>query len=30
MADLDGQADIQAEHVSEAVNYRILARQFWS
>jgi len=30
IADLDGQADILPEHVSEAVNYRILDRQFWS
>ncbi len=30
IADLAGQADILPEHVSEAVNYRILDRQFWS
>jgi magnesium chelatase family protein len=30
IADLDGSADIQVEHVSEAVNYRMLDRQFWS
>jgi magnesium chelatase family protein len=30
IADLDGQADILSEHVSEAVNYRVLDRQFWS
>jgi magnesium chelatase family protein len=30
IADLDGSAEIQAEHVSEAVNYRMLDRQFWS
>jgi magnesium chelatase family protein len=30
IADLDGQSDILAEHVSEAVNYRMLDRQFWS
>jgi magnesium chelatase family protein len=30
IADLDGQAAILAEHVSEAVNYRMLDRQFWS
>ena len=30
IADLDGQSDILAEHVSEAVNYRLLDRQFWS
>ncbi len=30
IADLDLSADIQAEHLSEAVNYRILDRQFWS
>jgi magnesium chelatase family protein len=28
--DLDSSAAIQPEHVSEAVNYRILDRQFWS
>ena len=30
IADLDGRSDISAEHVSEAVNYRLLDRQFWS
>jgi magnesium chelatase family protein len=30
IADLDGQAAILPEHVSEAVNYRMLDRQFWS
>jgi magnesium chelatase family protein len=30
IADLDGQADIMPEHVNEAVNYRMLDRQFWS
>ncbi|MEX2091986.1 MAG: YifB family Mg chelatase-like AAA ATPase [Pirellulales bacterium] len=30
IADLDGQSVILAEHVSEAVNYRMLDRQFWS
>ncbi len=30
IADLDAQSDILAEHVSEAVNYRMLDRQFWS
>ena len=30
IADLDGRAEILAEHVSEAVNYRMLDRQFWS
>jgi magnesium chelatase family protein len=30
IADLDGSANIQVEHVSEAVNYRMLDRQFWS
>ena len=30
IADLDGRAEIMAEHVSEAVNYRVLDRQFWS
>jgi magnesium chelatase family protein len=30
IADLDGQSDISADHVSEAVNYRLLDRQFWS
>jgi magnesium chelatase family protein len=30
IADLDGQAEILPEHVNEAVNYRVLDRQFWS
>jgi magnesium chelatase family protein len=30
IADLDGRADIAPEHVNEAVNYRMLDRQFWS
>jgi magnesium chelatase family protein len=30
IADLDGAGDILSEHVSEAVNYRMLDRQFWS
>ncbi len=30
IADLDARSDILAEHVSEAVNYRMLDRQFWS
>jgi magnesium chelatase family protein len=30
IADLDGSAEVQPEHVSEAVNYRMLDRQFWS
>jgi magnesium chelatase family protein len=30
IADLDGRADILPEHVNEAVNYRMLDRQFWS
>jgi magnesium chelatase family protein len=30
IADLDGQADILPEHISEAVNYRILDRRLWS
>jgi magnesium chelatase family protein len=30
IADLDGSADILPEHVSEAVNYRMLDRQFWT
>ncbi len=30
IADLDGRGEILSEHVSEAVNYRMLDRQFWS
>ena len=30
IADLDGHAEILPEHVREAVNYRMLDRQFWS
>jgi magnesium chelatase family protein len=30
IADLDGQAEVLPEHVNEAVNYRVLDRQFWS
>jgi magnesium chelatase family protein len=30
IADLDGRSEILPEHVSEAVNYRMLDRQFWS
>jgi len=30
IADLDGQAAILPEHINEAVNYRMLDRQFWS
>jgi magnesium chelatase family protein len=30
IADLDGQAEILPDHVNEAVNYRVLDRQFWS
>ena len=30
IADLEGSAEILSEHVSEAVNYRLLDRQFWS
>jgi magnesium chelatase family protein len=30
IADLDGKAAVLPEHVSEAVNYRMLDRQFWS
>jgi magnesium chelatase family protein len=30
VADLEGSADILPEHVSEAVNYRMLDRQFWT
>ncbi len=30
IADLDGSANIRPEHLNEAVNYRMLDRQFWS
>jgi magnesium chelatase family protein len=30
IADLDDSPQIEHEHVSEAVNYRMLDRQFWS
>jgi magnesium chelatase family protein len=30
IADLDGRGEILPEHVNEAVNYRMLDRQFWS
>jgi magnesium chelatase family protein len=30
IADLDGSGEILSEHLSEAVNYRMLDRQFWS
>jgi magnesium chelatase family protein len=30
IADLDAQAAILPEHINEAVNYRMLDRQFWS
>jgi magnesium chelatase family protein len=30
IADLDGGAEIAPEHINEAVNYRMLDRQFWS
>ncbi len=30
IADVDGTDDIGLEHVSEATNYRMLDRQFWS
>jgi magnesium chelatase family protein len=30
IADLDARPEIQPEHVNEAVNYRMLDRQFWS
>jgi len=29
IADLDDQPDVLPDHVSEAVNYRLLDRQFW-
>jgi magnesium chelatase family protein len=30
IADLEGGTEIQPEHINEAVNYRMLDRQFWS
>jgi magnesium chelatase family protein len=30
IADIDGAEAIVAEHVSEAVNYRMLDRKFWT
>lgn len=30
IADVDGAEDIGVEHISEAINYRMLDRQFWS
>jgi magnesium chelatase family protein len=30
IADLDASAEIRPEHINEAVNYRMLDRQFWS
>lgn len=30
IADVDGAAEIGVEHISEAINYRMLDRQFWS
>jgi magnesium chelatase family protein len=30
IADVDGADDIGVEHINEAINYRMLDRQFWS
>ena len=30
IADVDGTATIDVDHISEAINYRMLDRQFWS
>ena len=30
IADVDGADAINADHISEAINYRMLDRQFWS
>ena len=30
IADAEGERQIQCEHVAEAVNYRMLDRQFWT
>ncbi|MCA9161996.1 MAG: hypothetical protein KDA62_03415, partial [Planctomycetales bacterium] len=30
IADVDGADNIGLEHISEAINYRMLDRQFWS